>query len=75
MDRDGYSLIASGSSGEQGVVTLWQSKKLFANSSSPRSMWSLHHVLSFTVQLVMVLATASFFFQNLGLQVSDLLHG
>lgn len=68
MDRDGYSVIASGSSGEQGVVTLWQSKKLFPDSSL-KSMWSLHHALSFVVQLVMVLATMSFVAQNMGLRV------
>ena len=68
-------MIASASSGEQGVVTLWQSKKLFAASSSPRSTWSLYRVLGFAVRLVMVLATISFFFQSLGFRVSSLLHG
>ncbi|PIL35886.1 hypothetical protein GSI_01546 [Ganoderma sinense ZZ0214-1] len=66
VDRDGYSLIATGSSGEQGVVTLWQSKKLFAVSSRPKSMRSLHSALTFVVQLAMALSTVAFIFQNLG---------
>ncbi|PIL30392.1 hypothetical protein GSI_07578 [Ganoderma sinense ZZ0214-1] len=68
MDQDGYSVVACGSSGEQGVVTLWQSKKLFPDSTSLKSMWSLYHAMSFAVQLVMVLATISFVFQNMGFQ-------
>lgn len=55
-------------------MTLWQSKKLFADSSKPKSMWSLCRMLTFAVQLVMALGTIGFIFQNLGFQVSNLSH-
>ena len=72
-DRDGYSTVATASSGEDGTITVWRSKKRFTKSSQAwtfGSLGSLYHLAFSAIQVLMAVAAIAFVLQNLDI-VSD----
>ncbi|KAI8989144.1 WD40-repeat-containing domain protein [Trametes punicea] len=69
-DRDGFSIIASGTSCGTGLILLWQAKKAPAAARRRRTTLTLGTVLGACLRFLMLAAACAFLWQNFGDLVS-----
>ncbi|KAL1946016.1 hypothetical protein VTO73DRAFT_2018 [Trametes versicolor] len=65
-ERDGYAVIASGTSCGTGLILVWRAKKTAMAPPKPHLALTLGSVAQFCIQLLMLAAAAAFVWQNLG---------
>ncbi|KAI0348984.1 hypothetical protein OH77DRAFT_293439 [Trametes cingulata] len=63
-EHNGFSLIASGSSSDTGLILLWQAKRAPLASAKTPTPLSLRYILCSCLHLLMLAAAMAFFLQN-----------